>query len=162
MRSKADFRAGPAGHPSAPSQASPGFGVAKPSMRSQNEQEMTSEGIDHQPGSENPLDHDSPDGLAKLDLDAIQPRDVITMQTADGVSYRILVGTNHRAILLASDEPPPARKLIIQGGTNEDSSEFTPNRLYAGGRLAYAFSESDETLHTTPVITRLAWNRSPV
>lgn len=123
---------------------------------------MTSEGIDHQPASGNPLGLDSPDGLAKLDLDAIQPRDVITMQTADGVSYRILVGTNHRAILLASDEPPPAHKLIIQGGTNADSSEFTPNRLYAGGRLAYAFSESDETLHTTPVITCLAWDRSPV
>jgi len=100
--------------------------------------------------------------LAKMDMDSLQPRDVITMQTVDGVSYRILVGANHTAIFLASDNPPPALKIIIKGGTNADSSEYTPNRIYVGGRLAYAFSDTDQSLHTTPVIISLNWDRSPV
>ncbi len=104
----------------------------------------------------------APSELAKLDIDSLQARDVITMETEDGVSYRILVGMNHRCVFLASDDPPPALEVIIKGGTNADTSEYTPNRVYAGGRLAYAFSETDQALHTTPVITKLSWDRAPV
>lgn len=99
--------------------------------------------------------------VLKLDVESLRPGDRIGMQTADEVTYQILVGRSGHAIMLASDDPPPALHILLKGGTNADSSEYTPNRIHVGGRLAYAFSDSDESLHTTPVIQLLSWDRVP-
>lgn len=99
--------------------------------------------------------------MPKLDVESLQAGDRIGMQTVDGVSYLILVGRSGHAIMLASDDPPPALHILLQGGTNADSSEYTPNRIHVGGRLAYSFSVGDESLHTTPVIQSLSWDRVP-
>lgn len=99
--------------------------------------------------------------VPKLDVESLQAGDRIGMQTADDVSYQILIGRSGHAIMLASDQPAPALMILLKGGTNADSSEYTPNRIHVGGRLAYAFSASDESLHTTPIIQWLGWDRVP-
>lgn len=99
--------------------------------------------------------------MPKLDVESLRAGDRIAMKTVDDVSYLILVGRSGHAIMLASDDPPPALHILLQGGTNADSSEYTPNRIHVGGRLAYAFSAGDESLHTTPVIQSLSWDRAP-
>jgi len=99
--------------------------------------------------------------MHKLDVESLRAGDRIGMKTVDGVSYLILVGRSGHAIMLASDDPPPALHILLQGGTNADSSEYTPNRIHVGGRLAYSFSAGHESLHTTPVIQSLSWDRVP-
>jgi hypothetical protein len=112
-------------------------------------------------GSAEPVSSVDGAEVLKLDVESLRAGDLLGMQTADGVSYRILVGKSGHAILLASDDPPPALHILLRGGTNADSSEYTPNRIHVGGRLAYAFSANDESLHTTPVIQSLSWDRVP-
>ena len=87
----------------------------------------------------------------KIAVDGLKPRDRVTMQTSRG-SYYLTVGKNHHCILASTNASEKVGQIILRGGTNADVTEYTPNRIFVGGRLAYAFDEETSELITTPVI----------
>jgi len=95
--------------------------------------------------------------VQKIDIESLQVRDLIEIQTADDVIYSVHVGKKLHGILTSSNKQASALPVIICGGTNADSSEYTPNRVFVGGRFAYSFEEGSPTILTTPVIESLAY-----
>lgn len=93
----------------------------------------------------------------KIDIEALQARDVIEIQTDGDVVYSVYVGKKLHGILTASNKKGSALYIIICGGTSADFSEYTPNRVFVGGRLAYSFEEGSPTILTTPVIESLSY-----
>lgn len=98
-----------------------------------------------------------PEGrIEKIAVDLLRVRDKLVLQTARG-SYRLVVGKKLHCILSADCPSAKCGQIILQGGTNADATEYTPNRIFVGGRLAYSFDEKDSSLVTTPVIDSLSY-----
>jgi len=97
----------------------------------------------------------------KLDVESLRARDNVEIQTAENVVYSVCVGKNLHAILTSTNKQARALQVIICGGTNADSSEYTPNRVFVGGRLAYTFEKDSTTMLTTPVIASMSYLPGP-
>jgi hypothetical protein len=98
--------------------------------------------------------------LQKISVEELKVRDRVILLTAKG-TYFLTVGKKGHAILSSTNSTAQAGQIILKGGTNADVTEYTPNRIVLGGRLAYAFDEETLELITTPVIDSLAYERSP-
>ncbi len=99
--------------------------------------------------------------IEKLDVESLQARDNVEIRTTEDVIYAVCVGKNLHAILTSSNKQARALQIIICGGTNADSSEYTPNRVFVGGRLAYTFEKDSTTVLTTPVIAEMSYLPGP-
>lgn len=97
----------------------------------------------------------------KLDVESLRARDNVEIQTAENVVYSVCIGKNLHAILTSTNKQALALQVIICGGTNADSSEYTPNRVFVGGRLAYTFEKDSTTMLTTPVIASMSYLPGP-
>ena len=109
----------------------------------------------------NPEPHATPQdrrrhGAEKIYVDALRPRDRVTLQTAKSC-YLLTVGKNSHCILSSNPMPDKSGQILLLGGTNAEVTEYTPNRIFVGGRLAYAFDEADSSLVTTAVIESLVY-----
>lgn len=100
-------------------------------------------------------------GVEKLDIESLHARDRVEIRTTEDVIYSVWVGKHLHAILTSSNKQARALQIIICGGTNADSSEYTPNRVFVGGRLAYTFEKDSTTVMTTPVIAAMAFQPGP-
>lgn len=98
--------------------------------------------------------------LQKISVEDLKVRDRVIFLTAKG-TYFLTVGKKGHAILSSTNSTAQAGQIILKGGTNADVTEYTPNRIVLGGRLAYAFDEEALELITTPVIDSLAHEPSP-
>lgn len=94
--------------------------------------------------------------IEKINVDTLRVRDLIVACTA-GSTYQVIVGKNLHCILTSSNKSARGGQIILMGGTNADATEYTPNRIFVGGRLAYAFEEESSSLVTTPVIESLVY-----
>jgi len=92
----------------------------------------------------------------KIHVDSLQVRDRVVMRTSES-TYLLTVGKNSHCILNSTDPLGKSSQIILRGGTNADITEYTPNRIFEGGRLAYVFDEEAATLVTTPVIESIAY-----
>jgi hypothetical protein len=93
----------------------------------------------------------------KVHVDALRPRDRVILQTAKG-SFILTVGRNSHCILSSpAFQNKKTSQIILRGGTNAEVTEYTPNRIFVGGRLAYAFDEAESSLVTTSVIESLQY-----
>jgi len=99
--------------------------------------------------------------VEKLDVDSLHARDNVVIRTTEDVVYAVCIGKNLHAILTSSNKQARALQIIICGGTNADSSEYTPNRVFVGGRLAYTFEKDSTTMLTTPVIAAMSYLPGP-
>lgn len=99
--------------------------------------------------------------VEKLDVESLHARDNVEIRTTEDVVYSVFVGKNLHAILTASSKQASALQIILCGGTNADSSEYTPNRVFVGGRLAYTFEKDSTTVLTTPVIAAMSYLPGP-
>lgn len=99
--------------------------------------------------------------VEKLDVESLNARDNVEIRTTENVIYSVCVGKNLHSILSSSNKQARALQVIICGGTNADSSEYTPNRVYVGGRLAYTFEKDSTTMLTTPVIAAMSYLPGP-
>lgn len=92
----------------------------------------------------------------KIHVDALQVRDRLVLRTSE-CTYLLTVGKNSHCILNSTNPSGKSSQIILRGGTNADVTEYTPNRIFVGGRLAYAFDEEASALVTTPVIESLVY-----
>lgn len=99
--------------------------------------------------------------VEKLDVESLHARDNLEIRTTEDVVYAVCIGKNLHAILTSSNKQARALQIIICGGTNADSSEYTPNRVFVGGRLAYTFEKDSTTMLTTPVIAAMSYLPGP-
>lgn len=90
----------------------------------------------------------------KVHVDELRLRDRVILQTAEG-TYLLTVGKNSHCILSSDTPSKTVGQILLRGGTNADVTEYTPNRIFVGGRLAYAVDEGDASLLTTSVIEAL-------
>lgn len=98
-----------------------------------------------------------PDGAAgKVHVEELRPRDRLILQTAEG-EYLLTVGKNAHCILSSEIPSKTVGQILLRGGTNAEVTEYTPNRIHVGGRLAYAAGEGDSSMETTPVIESLEY-----
>ena len=95
-------------------------------------------------------------GAEKIHVDSLRVRDRVVFQTS-ACSYVLTVGKNAHCILSSSNPSAKSGQVILRGGTNADVTEYTPNRIFVGGRMAYAFEEDASELVTTPVIESLVY-----
>ena len=99
--------------------------------------------------------------VEKIDVDALRARDRIEIVTVEGAVYSVFVGKHLHAILTSSNKQARALQVILCGGTDSESSEYTPNRIFSGGRLAYTFEKDTNSILTTPVIQSMTYIRRP-
>ncbi len=92
----------------------------------------------------------------KVDVESLRLRDRLVFQTASS-TYTLIVGKDLHCILVSSNKSARGGQVILRGGTNADTTEYTPNRVFVGGRLAYAFEEDSSSLVTTPVIDSIVY-----
>ncbi|MBE2205103.1 MAG: hypothetical protein IAE94_12275 [Chthoniobacterales bacterium] len=92
----------------------------------------------------------------KIHVDSLRVRDKVILRTAKS-TYVLTVGKNSHCILSAANIPAKVAQIILRGGTNADATEYTPNRIYVGGRLAYAFDEESTDMMTTSQIESLSY-----
>lgn len=92
----------------------------------------------------------------KIHVDALRVRDRVIFRTAK-TTYVLTVGKNSRCILSSTNSSAKLGQIILRGGTNADITEYTPNRIFVGGRLAYAFDEDASELVTTSPIESLVY-----
>lgn len=95
----------------------------------------------------------------KIHVDTLRLRDRVIFQTAKGTCL-LTVGRNSHCILSSDPMPKKCGQIILRGGTNAEVTEYTPNRIFVGGRLAYAFDEADASLVTTSVIESFVYQPS--
>ncbi len=90
----------------------------------------------------------------KIHVDALKMRDRVYFSTAKA-SYQLTVGKNSHCILSSPDSSTRVGPIVLKGGTNADVTEYTPNRILLGGRLAYTLEDEATEMTTTPVIESL-------
>lgn len=95
-------------------------------------------------------------GTEKIHVDAMHVRDRVVLQTSK-CNYLLTVGKNAHCILHSTNPSAKVGQIILRGGTNAEVTEYTPNRIFVGGRMAYAFDEEASELVTTPVIESLVY-----
>lgn len=93
-------------------------------------------------------------GAEKIHVDSLCLRDRVILHTAKS-TYVLTVGKNSHCILSSTNPSAKVGQIILRGGTNADVTEYTPNRIFVGGRLAYAFDEDASELVTTSAIESL-------
>lgn len=96
----------------------------------------------------------------KIHVDALRVRDRVILQTAKS-TYALTVGKNSHCILSSSNSAARVGQVVLRGGTNADVTEYTPNRIFVGGRLAYAFDDDASELVTTSPIESLVYEPGP-
>lgn len=96
--------------------------------------------------------------IEKINIDSLRVRDRIVAHTASS-TYHVAVGKNLHCILSSTNKSTRGGQIILMGGTNADATEYTPNRIFVGGRLAYSFEQESSSLLTTPVIESLVYEQ---
>ena len=92
----------------------------------------------------------------KIHVDSLRVRDRVVLRTAES-TYLLTVGKHSHCILNSTNRAEKSGQIILRGGTNADVTEYTPNRIFVGGRLAYVFDEEASSMVTTPVIESLVY-----
>jgi len=99
-------------------------------------------------------------GVEKINVDSLRLLDKLVFQTAKN-TYALTVGKDLHGILSSTNPSAKVGQIFLRGGTNADITEYTPNRIFIGGRLAYAFEKDTPELITTSVIESIAYEPGP-
>lgn len=88
--------------------------------------------------------------LPKLELELLGSGDKVVVRTANTTySLEVLEGTKCR--LTPGNPKARSGEGDIAGGTNAEATEYTPNRLFVGGRMAFLFNGDQEAMLTSVV-----------
>jgi len=88
--------------------------------------------------------------LQKLKLEELAPGDKLVVKTANS-TYNFEMAENFHCKVVPSKASARSGEAVLMGGLNEDQSEYTPNRVHVGGRMAYQFPDEESSVLTSPV-----------
>lgn len=88
--------------------------------------------------------------IPKLNLDLLMNGDKVVVRTANS-TYNFEIADHHCCRVVPSKSTSRSGDAILMGGTNADATEYTPNRVFVGGRLAYQFPDEESAILTSLV-----------
>ena len=88
--------------------------------------------------------------VQKLDLDLLGHGDKVVVRTANS-TYNFEMGDRHSCKVIPGKSSARTGEAILMGGTNADASEYTPDRILVGGRVAYQFPDEESAVLTSVV-----------
>ena len=88
--------------------------------------------------------------IQKLNLDLLGNGDKIVVRTANS-TYNFEMHDRHSCKVVPSKSSAKTGEATLMGGTNADASEYTPNRILVGGRVAYQFPDEESAVLTSVV-----------
>ena len=88
--------------------------------------------------------------IQKLDLDLLGNGDKLVVRTANS-TYNFEMRDRHSCKVIPGKSSARTGEAVLLGGTNADASEYTPDRILVGGRVAYQFP-GEETAVLTSVV----------
>ena len=88
--------------------------------------------------------------VQKLNLDLLSTGDKLVVRTANS-TYNFEIGGHHQCRVIPGKASARSGEAILMGGTNSDASEYTPDRVSVGGRLAYQFADEESAILTSAV-----------
>ncbi len=88
--------------------------------------------------------------LEKLKLELLSPGDKLVVKTANS-TYNFEMAQELHCKVVPSKSSARSGEAILMGGLNEDQTQYTPNRVRVGGRLAYQFPDEEDCILTSPV-----------
>ncbi|MCK9588220.1 MAG: hypothetical protein WC076_09155 [Terrimicrobiaceae bacterium] len=97
--------------------------------------------------------------IQKLDLDLLGNGDKLVVKTANS-TYHFEMADHHLCKVVPGKSSARAGEALLMGGTNADASEYTPNRILVGGRVAYQFPDEDSAILTS-AIESIFWVAKP-
>ncbi len=98
--------------------------------------------------------------IEKISVDSLELLDRLVFHTANS-TYTLTIGKDLHCIINSTNPGAKVGQIILRGGTNADVTEYTPNRIFVGGRLAYAFDQDATALVTTSVIESIDYLKAP-
>ena len=88
--------------------------------------------------------------IRKLDLDLLGNGDKVVVRTANS-TYNFEMGEHHSCKVVPGKSSARTGEALLMGGTNADASEYTPDRILVGGRVAYQFPDEESAILTSVV-----------
>ncbi|MFZ4775564.1 MAG: hypothetical protein ACOYM3_09390 [Terrimicrobiaceae bacterium] len=88
--------------------------------------------------------------VQKLNLDLLSSGDKLVVRTANS-TYNFEMGEQLHCKVVPGKSTARTGEAILMGGTNADTSEYTPERVFVGGRLAYQFPDEESAILTSAV-----------
>lgn len=101
----------------------------------------------------------SPASLAKLILESLAPGDKLVVKSLN-TTYRFEMGENFRCQVTTEKPGTRSGEVELMGGMNADGTEYTPNRIHVGGRMAYKFPD-EQTCVLTSVLESISLAKRP-
>ncbi len=93
--------------------------------------------------------------VQKLNLDLLGQGDKVVVRTANS-TYNFEIATHHMCKVVPGKSTSRSGEAILMGGTSADASEYTPDRVFVGGRMAYQFPDEDSAILTS-VVESIFW-----
>jgi len=88
--------------------------------------------------------------IQKLDLDLLGSGDKVVVRTAN-TTYNFEIRDRHSCKVIPGKPSARTGEATLMGGTNADASEYTPDRILVGGRVAYQFPGEESAVLTSVV-----------
>jgi len=88
--------------------------------------------------------------VEKLKFELLSPGDKLVVKTANS-TYNFELARDFHCKVVPSKASARSGEAILMGGLNDDQTEYTPNRVLVGGRLAYQFPDEESCVLTSPV-----------
>ena len=85
-----------------------------------------------------------------LDLDLLANGDKVVVRTANS-TYNFEMGDRRFCKVIPGKSSARTGEAMLVGGTNDDASEYTPDRVRVGGRMAYQFPDEQAAVLTSAV-----------
>jgi len=86
--------------------------------------------------------------VQKLDLDLLGNGDKVVVRTANR-TYNFEMRDRRSCKVVPGKSSARAGEAILMGGTDADASEYTPDRIRVGGRVAYQFPDEESAILTS-------------
>ncbi len=93
--------------------------------------------------------------VQKLDLGLLSHGDKLVVRSANS-TYNFEMGDQHNCKVIPGKSSSRSGDAVLMGGTNADASEYTPERVFVGGRLAYQFPDEEAAILTS-VVESIFW-----
>lgn len=93
--------------------------------------------------------------VQKLNLDLLGQGDKVVVRTANS-TYNFEIAAHHMCKVVPGKSTARSGEAILMGGTSADATEYTPDRVFVGGRMAYQFPDEDSAILTS-VVESIFW-----
>ncbi len=88
--------------------------------------------------------------LKKLNLDILCVGDKVVVKTSNS-TYNFEIHGPYLSKVIPSKSNARSGEVTLMGGLNTEGTEYTPNRAYVGGHIAYQFSDEESAILTSQI-----------